>query len=72
MPFIPHSEEKVREILSAIGVNSVEDLLDELPDNFRCGNLEAIPAGMSEKEVSRPMVARARSDGEPSCFIGAG
>ena len=72
MPFIPHTEDEIRDMLGAIGVDSIDDLFDEIPDELRCGELEAIPTGEPEMEVSRLMQARAREDGTPLCFIGAG
>ena len=72
MPFIPHTEDEIRDMLGAIGVDSIDDLFDEIPDELRCGELEAIPPGEPEMEVSRLMQARAREDGTPLCFIGAG
>jgi len=72
MPFIPHTDTDIREMLAAIGVDSAEELFDEIPSELRCGELDAIPPGMPEMEVSRLMRARAREDGEPLCFIGAG
>ncbi|MBT3094338.1 MAG: aminomethyl-transferring glycine dehydrogenase subunit GcvPA [Candidatus Thiodiazotropha sp. (ex Lucina pensylvanica)] len=72
MPFIPHTEEDIQEMLTAIGVEHIEALFDEIPKELRCGDLNAIPAGISEMELSRLMQARARTDGQPLCFIGAG
>ncbi len=72
MPFIPHTEEDVREMLEVIGVSGVEALFAEIPPELRCGTLEAIPPGMCEMDVGALMAARARADGEPACFIGAG
>ncbi len=72
MPFIPHTEDDIRDMLGAIGVDSIDALFDEIPAELRCGELEAIPSGLPEMEVSRLMQARAREDGQPLCFIGAG
>ncbi|HEB96451.1 MAG TPA: aminomethyl-transferring glycine dehydrogenase subunit GcvPA [Sedimenticola thiotaurini] len=72
MPFIPHTEEEVREMLEAIGVQAIDDLFDEIPEELRCGGLEAVPTGMSEMEVGQLMHRRARQDGHAACFIGAG
>ena len=72
MPFIPHTEEEVRVMLAAIGAGSVEALFDEIPAELRAGELDAIPANMSEMEVSALMEQRARADGQPLMFIGAG
>ncbi len=72
MPFIPHTDDDVRAMLGAIGVSSIDDLFDEIPPELRIGELAAIPTGMAEMEIARLMQARAREDGQPLCFIGAG
>lgn len=72
MPFIPHTEADIREMLAAIGVDGIDGLFDEIPPELRCGELDAIPPGMPEMEISRLMRGRAREDGEALCFIGAG
>ncbi len=72
MPFIPHTNQDVQQMLSAIGVESIEDLFDEIPADLRCKSLDAIPPGASEMEISAFMHARANEDGQPLLFIGAG
>ncbi len=72
MPFIPHTEQEIREMLDTIGVNAIEDLFDEIPPGLRCGELERVPPALSEMEVGQLMGRRAREDGQPVCFIGAG
>jgi glycine dehydrogenase subunit 1 len=72
MPFIPHTEQDVREMLAAIGAPSIEALFDEIPSSLRVSCLPDVPAGLSELEVMQLMSARARQDGQPRCFIGAG
>jgi glycine dehydrogenase subunit 1 len=72
MPFIPHTDEDVREMLAVIGAPSIEALFDEIPASLRVQGLPEIPAGLSELEVMQLMAARARQDGRPLCFIGAG
>ncbi|MCG7996046.1 MAG: aminomethyl-transferring glycine dehydrogenase subunit GcvPA [Candidatus Thiodiazotropha taylori] len=72
MPFIPHTEDDIQEMLATIGVESIDDLFDEIPTELRCGELQEIPPGMPEMEVASLMQSRARTDGEPLCFIGAG
>jgi len=72
MPFIPHTEEDVREMLDVIGVAQIDDLFCEIPEELRCGEIEGIPPGLSEMEVSQLMQRRAREDGQPLNFIGAG
>jgi len=72
MPFIPHTENEVREMLDAIGVESIEQLFDEIPDNLRIHDLPGVPESLSEMAITRLMHQRAAQDGHASCFIGAG
>lgn len=72
MPFIPHTEEDIKEMLSAIGIEKVDSLFDEIPTSLRFGTLSDIPEGISEMELSRKMQERAQQDGQMLCFIGAG
>ena len=72
MPFIPHTEKDTREMLETIGADSIEDLFDEIPAALRIDHLHGVPDALSEMEISRLMRARARMDGSPLCFIGAG
>jgi glycine dehydrogenase subunit 1 len=72
MPFIPHTEKDTREMLAAIGAESIEDLFDEIPAELRIDQLHGVPEALSEMEIARLMRARARRDGLPMCFIGAG
>jgi len=72
MPFVPHTEADIAAMLGAIGVTAIDDLFDEIPAELRVGALTAIPTGLAEMDIARLMQARARADGEPACFIGAG
>jgi glycine dehydrogenase subunit 1 len=72
MPFIPHTEQDIKEMLATIGVKNIEALFDEIPDSLRHASLEGIPAGISEMELSRIARERANQDGGMLCFIGAG
>ncbi|HEV7985497.1 MAG TPA: aminomethyl-transferring glycine dehydrogenase subunit GcvPA [Steroidobacteraceae bacterium] len=72
MPFIPHTEQDVREMLAVIGAPGIEALFDEIPAALRVPSLAEVPAGLSEFEVMQLMQSRARQDGRPLCFIGAG
>lgn len=72
MPFIPHTEQDVKEMLDVIGVSTVEALFDEIPDSLRHASLEGIPSGISEMALTRLMRMRAAQDAGLLCFIGAG
>ena len=72
MPFIPHTDDEVKEMLNVIGVSAIEDLFDEIPAALRAKGLHAVPPGMSEMEVARLMRERAGEDERSLCFAGAG
>lgn len=72
MPFIPHTDDDIREMLAAIGVSAISDLFDEIPQDLLISELPGVPEGLSEMEISRLMQSRAAQDGSPLCFIGAG
>jgi len=72
MPFIPHTEEDVREMLAAIGVKDIEALFDEIPAELRSAGLKRVPPGVSEMAISRDMAERAAQDQRTLCFAGAG
>jgi glycine dehydrogenase subunit 1 len=72
MPFIPHTADDLRRMLAAIGVGSLDELFDEIPEGLRAAQLSAVQPGLSEMEVAGLMQARAREDGQAPCFIGAG
>ena len=72
MPFIPHTEDEIRDMLSVIGADNIEQLFDEIPEHLRIKTLQGVPEGLNEMEVSRLMQSRAAEDGQAVCFIGAG
>ena len=72
MPFIPHTEEDTREMLATIGVDSIDDLFDEIPHELIVKSLDGIPEALSEMEIGRLMRERAALDSGNLCFIGAG
>jgi len=72
MPFIPHTEADVAEMLAAIGVSSIDELFDEIPAALRSRTLAGIPPALTEMEIGRLMQERAELDGRPLVFVGAG
>jgi glycine dehydrogenase subunit 1 len=43
MPFIPHTDDEVKEMLAAIGVGSLDDLFDEIPKELLTKDLDGVP-----------------------------
>ncbi len=72
MPFIPHTDADVAEMLAAIGVPDVESLFDEIPSALRSGQFTTVGDGLPEMEVLRRLGERARQDEAGPCFLGAG
>ncbi len=72
MPFIPHTEADVREMLATIGASSIDALFEEIPAALRSRELTGIPEALTEMQIGRLMQARAQRDGTPLNFIGAG
>jgi glycine dehydrogenase subunit 1 len=71
MAFIPHTPDDIARMLESIGVQSIDDLFDEIPRELRAGAL-GVPPAMGEMEVGRLLTERAIIDGRPLNFIGAG
>jgi len=72
MAFIPHTEADVTAMLATIGVAGIENLFDEIPPDLRVKSLAGLPQELNEMEIGRLMTERARVDGAPLTFIGAG
>lgn len=72
MPFVPHTEEEIRSMLDTIGVGSVDDLFDEIPEALRADGLKQVPETLGEMPLQQLMMQRADIDGRYINFIGAG
>jgi len=72
MPFIPHTEADIAEMLASIGAKTIDELFDEIPKDLVSGQLTGVPPGLSEMEITRLMMERANKDGFYQNFIGAG
>lgn len=72
MPYIPHTDDDIKRMLDTIGVDSLDQLFDEIPAALRSGTLQSVPEGSGEMEVMQLMQQRAAQDGNNLCFLGAG
>jgi glycine dehydrogenase subunit 1 len=69
------TESDLREMLAAIGVESIEDLFADIPEELRLQAPLALGAGLSEQEVYdelRALAARNSSTEDEISFLGAG
>lgn len=71
MPFTPHTETDVRQMLATLDAASVDALFDEIPPALRCRAL-GLPPGLKEMEAARLMGQRARMNHPLLCFAGGG
>jgi glycine dehydrogenase subunit 1 len=72
MPFIPHTDTDVKDMLAAIGAPSIDALFGEIPPELQCRGLTQVPEGLSEMAVSQLLRGRAAEDRMALNFIGAG
>ena len=74
MSYIPHTEAEREQMLSVIGVETVEDLFEAVPQSHRFPALD-LPAPLSEMEVTRELMALAEANDHAqdfAIFRGAG
>jgi glycine dehydrogenase subunit 1 len=74
MPYIPHSDEDRDAMLAGIGVRSVEELFEDVPEHVRFPQLD-LPPALSEMEVRRELEMLAGANlttADGPCFLGAG
>jgi glycine dehydrogenase subunit 1 len=75
MRFAPHTDDDVREMLSACGLGSLDGLFDQIPVSVRLDRPLDIPEGVSEMEILadlRRLATRNRHADDLVCFAGAG
>ena len=72
MPFIPHTQTDVDEMLAQIGVDKIDALFDEIPAHLVSDRLDKVPEGMSEMAMLQYMAQRAAQDQGYTCVLGGG
>ena len=73
-PYTPNTEAERRQMLDAIGVDSVEELFRDIPERYRDPVLN-LPPPRSELELQRYVAQLAAMNmvpGDYACFLGAG
>ncbi len=72
--FLPHTESERKEMLTAIGVDSLEELFTSIPPKYRFPNLN-LPPALTEMEVQQSLAEYAADNmslQDMICFLGAG
>ncbi len=72
MPFIPHTESQVQDMLRRLGADSIDDLFGEIPALLQRAAPPEIPAGLGEAGIGRIAKARAGRNHPLLCFAGGG
>jgi glycine dehydrogenase subunit 1 len=75
LEFAPHTDADIAAMLDTIGISSIDELFEVIPEPIRYPGTLDIPAGRSEPEVLRELAhiaARNRSTADLVCFLGAG
>ena len=75
MPFVPHTDDDIREMLAEIGVGKIEDLFESIPVEIRVKKHPDLPPAASEQDAFAELYTLAEQNlpltGEVS-FIGGG
>ena len=76
MPYIPHTESDRREMLATIGVQSIDELFREIPENLRVapGSLN-LPPALDEPKLMAHLMELSKKNvnlTDVTCFLGAG
>ena len=61
MPFIPHTQKEIQQMLTTIGATDANELFDEIPESLRLQQEIDLPPALTEMEISRLMHERAAS-----------
>ena len=75
MPYFFNTDDDRREMLAAIGAESVESLFESIPPEMRLARPLQLPSALGEMELTRLMsdlAAQNRSVREMVCFLGGG
>lgn len=74
-PYISNTPEDERKMLESIGINSVEELFKDIPENIRLNGRLELDKPMSELEVKKQLEAISKknlNNDDLICFLGAG
>lgn len=72
MPFIPHTQEDIQQMLATINVKDIAALFDEVNSTLPKARFSHMSQGLNEMTMMRLMQERAPALEPGACFIGAG
>lgn len=75
MDFAPHTHEDDRAMLEAVGLSTIEELFEPIPEDVRLGRALNVPPALNELELMDhlgALAAKNRAGDELVCFAGGG
>jgi glycine dehydrogenase subunit 1 len=75
MPYLPHGNDDIKQMLKKIGVDRFEDLLKNIPEVLRSDVSLDLPSALSELEIQQEMhalLAKNKACHQTVSFLGAG
>ena len=70
--FFPHTEDDLQAMLATVGVDSIDDLYAQIPENIRFRGDYKLPIGASEMEVRQLFEKLGSVNKQLTCFAGMG
>ena len=70
--YFPHTEDDLKTMLGKVGVESLDDLYTQIPENIRFQGEYDIPLGASELEVRKAFELLGSKNKQFTCFAGYG
>lgn len=73
--YIPNTDEDREQMLSSIGLKSIDELFTDVPSDIKLKEMLNLPQSMSEMELTAHMkaiAAKNEDSSECACFLGAG
>ena len=70
--YFPHTESDLKEMLQTVGVDTLDNLYDDIPEHLRFRGDYELPEAMSEVEVRRLFEQLGDQNRQLVCFAGAG
>ncbi|MEI6454537.1 MAG: glycine dehydrogenase, partial [Actinomycetes bacterium] len=70
--YLPHTAEEIDEMLSFVGLSSIDELFAHIPAAVQVAGGLAIPEGMAEPDVSAWLEELAAANRDLVCFAGGG
>ena len=71
--YLPHTEAEIREMLDCIGLSSLDELFQDIPEQIRLKDAMNLPSGIGEYQVYREMERLSQKNSiQPVSFLGCG